>query len=76
LIVLMTIYGSIEYRKIGIKKLLMLILTFIILVCLITPVKNYLADGLVGAIFYWFVTDKRYVAFCRSTVNEKNIIVD
>ena len=41
----------------------MLILPFIIFVCLITPITNYIADGLVGAIFYWFVTDKRYVAF-------------
>ncbi|APC91808.1 Amino acid permease-associated region precursor [Francisella sp. MA067296] len=72
----MTIYGSIEYRRIGIKKLLMLILPFIIFVCLVTPITNYIADGIVGAIFYWFVTDKRYVAFCRSTANEKNIIVD
>lgn len=44
LIVLMTIYGSIEYRRIGIKKLLMLILPFIIFVCLVTPITNYIAD--------------------------------
>ncbi len=54
----------------------MLILPFIIFVCLTTPITNYFADAIVGAVFYWFVTDKRYVAFCRSTANEKNIIVD
>lgn len=76
LIVLMTIYASLEFRRIGIKNLLMLILPFIIFVCLTTPITNYFADAIVGVIFYWFVTDKRYVAFCRSTANEKNIIVD
>ncbi|MEY8701764.1 APC family permease [Francisella philomiragia] len=76
LVVLMTIYASLEFRRIGIKNLLMLILPFIIFVCLTTPITNYFADAIVGAVFYWFVTDKRYVAFCRSTANEKNIIVD
>ncbi|MEY8767940.1 APC family permease [Francisella philomiragia] len=76
LVVLITIYASLEFRRIGIKNLLMLILPFIIFVCLTTPITNYFADAIVGAIFYWFVTDKRYVAFCRSTANEKNIIVD
>lgn len=76
LVVLITIYASLEFRRIGIKNLLMLILPFIIFVCLTTPITNYFADAIVGAVFYWFVTDKRYVAFCRSTANEKNIIVD
>ncbi|MEY8766213.1 MULTISPECIES: APC family permease [Francisella] len=76
LVVLITIYASLEFRRIGIKNLLMLILPFIIFVCLTTPITNYFADAVVGIVFYWFVTDKRYVAFCRSTANEKNIIVD
>lgn len=76
LVVLITIYASLEFRRIGIKNLLMLILPFIIFVCLTTPITNYFVDAIVGAVFYWFVTDKRYVAFCRSTANEKNIIVD
>ncbi|QEO57083.1 APC family permease [Francisella marina] len=76
LVVLITIYASLEFRRIGIKNLLMLILPFIIFVCLTTPITNYFADAAVGIVFYLFVTDKRYVAFCRSTANEKNIIVD
>lgn len=76
LIVLMTIYGSIEYRRIGVKNLLPLVLPFIIFVCIVSPMDNYIIEGFVGAIFYWVVTDKRYVAFCRATANEKNIIVD
>ncbi|AIT08591.1 amino acid transporter [Candidatus Francisella endociliophora] len=76
LIILMTIYGSIEYRRIGLKNLLPLILPFIIFVCIVSPMDHYIIEGFVGAIFYWFVTDKRYVAFCKATANEKNIIVD
>ncbi|MFC4891469.1 APC family permease [Pseudofrancisella aestuarii] len=76
LIVLMTIYGSIEFRRIGFKKLIPLVLPFIIFICICSPMNNYLVEGIVGAIFYWFVTDKRYIAFCKETANEKNIIVD
>lgn len=76
LVVLMTIYGSIEYRRIGIKNLLALVLPFIIFVCIVSPIDHYIFEGIVGGIFYWLVTDKRYVRFCKSTANEKNIIVD
>ncbi len=76
LIVLMTIYGSIEYRRIGMRNLLPLVLPFIIFVCIVSPINHYVFEGFVGAIFYWFVTDKRYVSFCKRTANDKNIIVD
>ena len=76
LIILMTIYGSIEYRRIGMKNLFSLVLPFIIFLVIISPVDNYVFDGLIGAIFYWFVTDKKYVAFCKKTVDDRNVIVD
>jgi amino acid transporter len=76
LVILMTIYGSIEYRRIGLKNLLPLILPFIIFVAIVSPIDQPVFESLVGAIFYLFVTDKRYVAFCKKTANDKNIIVD
>ena len=76
LVILMTIYGSIEYRRIGLKNLLPLLLPFIIFVAIVSPMDHYVFESFVGAIFYWFVTDKRYVAFCKKTANDKNIIVD
>jgi amino acid transporter len=76
LIILMTIYGSIEYRRIGMRNLLPLVLPFIIFVAIVSPIEQYVFEGFVGAIFYWFVTDKRYVAFCKKTANDKNIIID
>ncbi|MGQ4001574.1 APC family permease [Francisellaceae bacterium CB299] len=76
LIILMTIYGSLEYRRIGMRNLLPLVLPFIIFVCIVSPIDQYVFEAFVGAIFYWFVTDKRYVAFCKKTANEANVIVD
>ncbi|ASG68128.1 amino acid transporter [Francisella halioticida] len=76
LIVLMTIYGTIEFRRVGIKDLLYLASPFIIFLCITSPFNSYIVNGILGVIFYWFVTDKRYVAFCKATANEKNIIID
>ncbi|QLE78236.1 APC family permease [Francisella sp. Scap27] len=76
LIILMTIYGSLEYRRIGLRSLLPLVLPFIIFIAIVSPIDHYVFEGFVGAIFYWFVTDKRYIAFCKKTANDKNIIVD
>ncbi|KEI35921.1 amino acid permease-associated region precursor [Francisella sp. W12-1067] len=76
LVILMALYGSIEYKRVGFKKLACLILPFIIFLAIVAPLDNYLLEGFIGAIFYWIVTDKRYVTFCKATANEKNIIVD
>ena len=76
LIILMTIYGSIEYKRVGLKKLLILILPFIIFLSVVSPTHNYYIASMLGVIFYLFVTDKRYVAFCKKTANDKNIIID
>lgn len=76
IIILMTIYGSIEYRRIGLKHLLPLVLPFIVFIAIVSPINHYIFEGFVGAIFYWFVTDKRYIAFCKKTANEANVIVD
>ncbi|GAB4222539.1 MAG: APC family permease [Francisella sp.] len=76
LIILMTIYSSIEYKRIGIKNLLILVLPFIIFISVTAIIHSYVIDACIGAIFYLLVTDKRYVEFCKSTANEENIIVD
>lgn len=76
LIVLMTIYGAIEFRRVGVKNLIYLAAPFLIFLCITSPIDSYVLNGVIGVVFYWFATDKRYVAFCKSTANEKNVIVD
>ncbi|WP_150466770.1 APC family permease [Francisella sp. SYW-9] len=76
LVVLMTIFGAFEYRRVGFKNLFILIAPFIIFVCIVSPFNNYIFEGVIGAIFYLIVTDKRYVTFCKKTANEKNLVED
>ena len=76
LVALIVIYGICQNKRVGIKKIVYLILPFILYICLILLVKNYVIDGVFGAIFYWFVTNEKYVTFCKATANEKNVIVD
>lgn len=76
ILILMVVYGSIEFRRVGIKDLLWLVLPFLVFLGLTSPTSSYVFDAIVGAIFYWFVTDKRYVDFCKQTANKNNIIED
>jgi amino acid transporter len=76
LVVLMTIFGAFEYRRVGFRTLMVLVLPFIIFVCIVSPIDHTYFEGLIGAIFYIIVTDKRYVAFCKKTANEQNLLVD
>ncbi|QLE78879.1 APC family permease [Francisella sp. Scap27] len=76
LVVLMTIFGAFEFRRIGLKNLMVLVIPFIIFVCIVSPMDHTLFEGLIGAIFYLIVTDKRYVAFCKKTANAANKIED
>ena len=76
LVVLMTIFGAFEYRRVGLRTLVILVLPFIIFVCIVSPIDHTYFEGLIGAIFYIIVTDKRYVAFCKKTANEQNLLVD
>jgi len=76
LVVLMTIFGIFEYRRIGLKPLMLLAMPFIIFICIVSPIDQTVFEGFVGAIFYLFVTDKRYVAYCKKTANEKNLVED
>jgi amino acid transporter len=76
LVVLMTIFGAFEYRRVGFKTLMILIMPFVIFVCIVSPINHTYFEGLIGAIFYIIVTDKRYVAYCKKTANEQNLLID
>lgn len=76
LVILITIFGAFEYRRVGFKTLMILVMPFIIFVCIVSPIDQTVFEGFVGAIFYLIVTDKRYVAYCKKTANEKNLVED
>ena len=71
-----TIFGAFEYRRVGFKTLMILIMPFVIFVCIVSPINHTYFEGLIGAIFYIIVTDKRYVAYCKKTANEQNLLID
>ncbi|MBY7734077.1 APC family permease [Francisella philomiragia] len=76
LAVLVIIFCFFEYKRVGIKTLMILVLPFIIFICATAPVENYIINAIAGAIFYIVVTDKRYVAYCKETANKDNIVED
>ena len=76
LVVLIIIYGICESKRIEFKKIVYLILPFIIFICLTTLIRIYVVQAILGAIFYWIVTNEKYIVFCKATANEQNVIVD
>jgi amino acid transporter len=76
LAVLIIIYGVLEYKRIGVKNIIYLALPFVIFILVIAYVPNYWVNAIIAVIFYLLVTDHRYVAFCKSTANKDNVIVD
>ncbi|ACD30334.1 APC family permease [Francisella tularensis] len=76
LVILMSIFGIFEYRRVGFRSLVILIMPFIIFVCIISSINHTYFEGIIGAIFYLIVTDKRYVTYCKKTANQDNIVED
>ncbi|MDE4982343.1 APC family permease, partial [Francisella tularensis subsp. holarctica] len=69
LVILMSIFGIFEYRRVGFRSLVILIMPFIIFVCIISPIDHTYFEGIIGAIYYLIVTDKRSVTYCKKTAN-------
>ncbi|MDE5018792.1 APC family permease, partial [Francisella tularensis subsp. holarctica] len=74
LVILMSIFGIYEYRRVGFRCLVIIIMPFIIFVCIISPIDLTYFEGIFGAIFYLIVTHKRYVTYCKKTANHANIV--
>ena len=58
LVILMSIFGDFEYRRIGFRSLIILVMPFIIFV---STIDHTYFEGLIGAILYLIITDKRYM---------------
>ncbi len=58
LVILMSIFGAFEYRRIGFRSLIILVMPFIIFV---STIDHIYFEGLIEAIFYLIITDKRYM---------------
>lgn len=58
LVIFMSIFGASEYRRISFRSLIILVMPFIIFV---STIDHTYFEGLIGAIFYLIITDKRYM---------------
>ncbi|API86364.1 APC family permease [Francisella uliginis] len=64
-VILMLIYASTEYNRVGFKNLVYLIFPFLLYVGLICLVSNYYLFGIISAIFYLVATNQKFIEYCK-----------
>ena len=75
LTVLLGIYGALQY-KIGVQKILLFILPFIVYLWLLYISDNIWFIGIISLVFYALITSRKYVDMCKQHADANRIIED